>query len=232
MGRGGPRSRHAIAGWRRSGRWAEWGEGRLRGLRDEHVPGQRGPADVPNLGAVEPASPVHRLPVVPHRQGRRGSRRGVHELAAASRARSGHAGTCGPRAPVQPTIVPACDEQEQGLRPVTACGAPGVAAPAHRRLALLGVRSREADRLARIDERVLADQILDLGPGALVERRRRRRACRRIRCFRPTTGWPARRAASTSVGPAGRSCPRCQSRSPQLEEPRAVVGGEDRAVPC
>ena len=87
---------------------------------------------------------------------------------------------------------------------------------AHRlhRHALVGQELGEAELAARIDQRMLADQILDLGLGRRRRARRRPRACRRTRCCRPSVVTMRPLRIEYLAGTTRNEASECHSRLP------------------
>ena len=111
-------------------------------------------------------------------------------------------------------MVPICADRNSDLRPEvgwvrTSRWRTGFIADA-----LVGQELGEAELAAREDQRVLADQVLDLGLGRRHRARRRRRACRRTRCCRPRSPRCGRSGSSSLAGTTRNEASECHSRLP------------------
>src|SRR5208282_6516771 len=132
---------------------------------DRRVAGEGGAADVAHLVAVEAADAVHRRAVVPH-----------HEVPAPPSVRVDEfalGGGLGQVAQADPRLRDRPTDDGTGMRGEEQGLAPGRGVGADERLThrpkggdLLRCQIGKADRLARVNQRVLADEILDLGLGA------------------------------------------------------------------
>src|SRR5271165_9495 len=101
---------------------------------------------------------------------------------------------------LQPTNAPACAERKRDLRPVRRSIRTEAVADGTEMLALLG--RHISDRLARVNQRTLADEILDLPLGLFVQR---------------VIGGARMSVNSVSSPREGRFAPIAESTSPELD---------------
>src|SRR5208282_3004607 len=195
---------------------------------DRRVAGEGGAADVAHLVAVEAAGAVHRRAVVPY-----------HEVPAPPGVRVDELALRG--------VLHQLMQKDPGFRDRPADDRPGMGGE-EQRLArgrgvgadqglahrpeggnLLWCQLYKADRLARIDQRVLADEILDLGLGARVEC-----VIGRAHVGELGVGTPGRDDPPGEDRILRGNRPERAVRMPQpvteLEEPHAVFGRHDPAV--
>ena len=149
------------------------------------VAGDRRAAHVARLRLVVAAHPVHGLAIVPHHE--------IVQLSICGRKRIAGWVACSVRSRSSsrasgtgmPIMAPACDDRYSDLRPVHRMRAhQPLPHRLEHRLFFLGI-VEEAQRAARVHQRMLADHVLDLGLGRRRRAHHRPRACRRIRCCRP-----------------------------------------------